>query len=429
MSGLNRRVFLKSSAALFAAPYFVPARCFGANERVTIGSIGVRNQGLPNMKKFLGLDVNLAGICDVDSDVRAAAVKVAAEKGQQPAEYDDYRRLLDRKDIDAVVITVPDHWHALMTIHSCQAGKDVYCEKPLSLAIAEGRRMVNAARQNQRVVQTGSQQRSGEEFWKACTLIRNGALGKLQSVLVGIPKSNYPGPLGPDSAPPANLDYEMWLGPAPQRPYNEKRVHYNFRFWWDYSGGQVTNFGAHHLDIAQWALGMDDSGPVSIDGTATFTQPNISEVTETCRITYTYANGVQVTLGQLQKEIPVGVTFIGEKGKLFVTRKKLTCDPAAVLEQDVASLPVQLYRSNDHHRNFLSCLKTREKPAADVEIGHRSATVCHLGNIVARLGRGVKWDPQAEKMVGNDAQAQAMVDRPYRAPWSHDMAYTASVSK
>lgn len=421
----TRRQFLKASASAFAVPYFVPSSCFGANERVTLGVIGVRNQGTTNLKAFLGQGCNVAAICDVDSDVRKAALAITSEKKQNPTEYGDYRKVLDRKDIDAVILTVPDHWHALMTIHGCQAGKDVYCEKPLSLTINEGRRMTDAARKYNRVVQTGSQQRSGEEFWKACTLVRNGAIGKIKEVLVGIPKSNYPGPLPPDSTPPANLDYEMWLGPAPYRPYNEKRVHYNFRFWWDYSGGQITNFGAHHLDIAQWALGMDDSGPVAVEGKATFNQPNISEVTETCRITYTYDNGVKVILGQLDPEIPNGAKFIGEKGTVSVNRGKLASDIPELLTADFAGMPIQLYRSKNHHADFLNCIKTREKPVADVEIGHRSATVCHLGNIVARLGRGVKWDPKAEKFV-NDPEAQAMTDRPYRAPWSHNMEYQPS---
>ncbi len=425
MPRASRRQFLKSAAAVFAAPYIIPQKCFGANERVTVAAIGVRNQGLGNMKAFIGRGCNMAAICDVDSDVRATAVKAAVEKNQNPTEYGDYRKVLDRNDIDALIVTVPDHWHALMTIHGCQAGKDVYCEKPLSLTINEGRRMVDAARKYQRVVQTGSQQRSGEEFWTACTLIRNGQLGKIQEILVGIPKSNYPGPLPADSTPPANLDYDMWLGPAPMRPYNEKRVHYNFRFWWDYSGGQITNFGAHHLDIAQWALGMDDSGPISVDGTATFNLPNISEVTETCRLTYNYANGTKVILGQLQKDIPGGITFIGEKGKLAVNRGKITATPEELLKVDVTTLPTQLYRSKNHHQDFLDCIKSRAKPVADVEIGHRSATACHLGNITARLGRGVKWDPQAEKFIG-DAEAQSMTDRPYRKPWAHDTAYQPS---
>jgi len=207
-------------------------------------------------------------------------------------------------------------------------------------------------------------------------------------------------------------------------PYHEKRVHYNFRFWWDYSGGQITNFGAHHLDIAQWALGMDESGPVAVEGTATFHPEKLHEVTESCRINYTYANGVVVTLGQQQDDIPQGATIIGSKGTIHVNRGKLTADPKEILDQETESLPVQLIRSKDHVRNFLDCIKSRELPICDVEIGHRSATVCHLGNIVCRLGRGVKWDPAKEVVVG-DAQAQEMTDKPYREPWAHDTRFVA----
>lgn len=449
MARWNRRQFLKTSAAAFAAPYIIPSTCFGANERITVGMIGVRNQGTGNLKGFLGAGCNVAAICDVDSEVRAKALGLASDRGQKAEEYGDYRKLLERKDLDAVVITVPDHWHALMTIHACQAGKDVYCEKPLSLTIAEGRRMVNAARKHGRIVQTGSQQRSAAEFWRAASLVRNGAIGDVKQVLVGIPKSNHPGALGPDTNPPANLDYDMWLGPAPARPYNEKRVHYNFRFWWDYSGGQITNFGAHHLDIAQWALGMDESGPVAVDGTATFDPEKRYEVTDTCRIEYTYDNGVKVLLGQQQKDIPGGATFIGTKGKIYVNRGVLWSDPAEIagaqissdelkkkevadaqkafyrkLDESILAFPQQLYRSNHHMKDFLTCIKSRQLPVCDVEIGHRSATVCHLGNLVARLGRGVKWDPKAERIVGDD-EAQSMTDRPYRAPWSHDMNFAA----
>jgi len=444
MARWNRRDFLKASATAIAAPYFVPSRCFGANERVTVGMIGVRNQGTGNLKRFLNADCNIAAVCDVDSEVRAKAMPLIQDRGQTAQEYEDYRRMLERKDLDAVVITVPDQWHALMTIHACQAGKDVYCEKPLTLAIAEGRRMVNATRSHKRIVQTGSQQRSGAEFWRAASLVRNGAIGKLEQVLVGIPGNNHPGALGPATNPPANLNYDLWLGPAPYRPYQEKRVHYNFRFWWDYSGGQITNFGAHHLDIAQWAMGMDNSGPIAVDGSATFNAEKLYEVTETCRLVYTYANGAKVTLGQLQDDIPGGVTFIGSQGQLRVNRGVLSSDPLDLvgppakkgddprirrelnqkLDEKILAMKEQLPRSTDHTQNFLDSIKSRELPICDVEIGHRSATVCHLGNLVARLGRGVKWDPAQEKMI-DDNQAQEMTDRPYRAPWTHDMRFTA----
>ncbi len=416
LSQVSRRSFLVTTAAastVFAAPLVLPRSVFGANERIITGHIGVGGQGKSNLGGFMN---NVAAICDVDSNRIAAVAKMLEEKGKTVETFGDYRKLLDRKDLDAVVISTPDHWHALHTIHACQAGKDVYCEKPLSLTITEGRKMVEAARANSRVVQTGSQQRSDAKFRQACELVRSGRLGKISTVLVGIPGPNHPGQLGPDGDPPPELNYEMWLGPAPQRPYNTKRVHYNFRFFWDYSGGQMTNFGAHHIDIAQWGLGMDESGPISTEGEATFHPQKYHEVTETCRITHTYANGVTVVVGQKQSDIPQGATFIGEKGKIFVTRGKITSDPESILKEPLAADDVHLYVSKSHHGNFLDCIKSREKPICDVEIGHRSATVCHLGNIAARLGRKIQWDPAAEKIVGDD-EAAAMVARPYREPW------------
>lgn len=421
-SRVSRRSFVRqtglAAASALAAPLILPRRVFGANERITVGAIGVRNQGAGNLKRFLAAGADVAAICDVDSQVAASAAGIVAGQGPECRIYGDYRELLDQPGIDAVVITTPDHWHALMTIDACAAGKDVYCEKPLSLTIAEGRRMVNAARQHQRIVQTGSQQRSAAEFRTACMLVRNGFIGDVQEILAGIPGPNHPGPLGPDEPVPPELNYDMWLGPAPQRPYNKGRVHYNFRFWWDYSGGQMTNFGAHHLDIAQWALGMDASGPISAHGTATFHPQHVHEVTETCRVTFTYASGVRVTVGQGQSDIPGGVTFIGSRGRISVNRGQLKTEPVELAKTSLDdSKLVQLYRSEDHTRNFLDCMRSRELPICDVEIGHRSATVCHLANIAVRTGRKVQWDPKKEQIVG-DAELQKMVDRPYRSPWT-----------
>ena len=427
----SRRRFLQTTAAasaLFAAPLIVPARAFGANGRVALGFVGVKNRGMQNMEGFSVVgsgagkkNCDCVAVCDVDSNVFASAVKRVQDAGQKPSVFGDYRQLLERKDIDAVVLSVPDHWHALMTVDACRAGKDVYCEKPLTLFVAEGRKMVEVARQTGRVVQTGSQQRSDDRFRLAAELARNGKLGKLQTVLVGIPKPNYPAASKavPDSAPPSELNYDLWLGPAPQRPYNQNRVHYNFRFFWDYSGGQMTNFGAHHLDIAQWGLGMDNSGPVSVEGTATFPkEKDLCEVTDTCRITYTYASGVTVVLGQQQKDIPDSVTFIGDKGKVYVTRSKIEATPKELLDTKFAAGDTRLEVSKNHYQNFLDCIKSRAKPIADVEIGHRTATVCHLGNMAVRLGRKFHWDPVKEQVVGDSEAANSpMLTRPYRSPW------------
>ena len=412
----NRRSFLTATAAAVFAPTIIPSRAFGANDRVVLGHIGVGGQGTSNLNAFLKKkDAAPAVLCDVDKDHLNLALGVARLRGASCDGESDYRRVLDRKDVDALVVSTPDHWHALPTVQACEAGKDVYCEKPLSLTIAEGRAMVEAARKNSRVVQTGSQQRSSEEFRRACQMVRNGDLGTIKTVLVGIENVNFAGPPVPDSAPPNALDYDTWLGPAPSRPYNTKRVHYNFRFFWDYSGGQMTNWGAHHIDIAQWGLGTDDTGPVSSEGTATFHPEHWYEVTRTCRITHTYANGVTLVVGQGQKDIPSGVTFVGSASTLFVNRGKLKVEEG--LHTGATTEAVALERSDDHHQNFLDCVRSREKPICDVEIGHRSATICHLGNIVARLGRKIAWDPAAQKIVGDD-EANAMLSRPYRAPWN-----------
>jgi predicted dehydrogenase len=417
MPRLSRRRALKIAAAstfLAAAPMFIPQRAFGANERIVTGHIGLGGQGNSNFNRYY--KENAAAACDVDSVRLAAAAKKIQDAGRTPQVHGDYRKLLDQKDIDAVLISTPDHWHALTTINACEAGKDVYCEKPLSLTIVEGRKMVEAARKHERVVQTGSQQRSSKEFRQACELVRNGALGKVTQVLVGIPNANFAGPPVPDSDPPPELNYDMWLGPAPQRPYNKLRVHYNFRFFWDYSGGQMTNFGAHDLDITQWGLGMDDSGPVQIEGTGTFHPEKWYEVTQKCRVNYKYANGVEVILGQGQSDVPGGVTFIGEKGKIHVKRGSIKGTPDELLKFETPSEGVKLEVSPGHHQNWEACIKSRAKPICDVEIGHRSATVCHLGNIAIRLGRTIKWDPAKEQMVG-DEDANTWTSRPYRAPW------------
>jgi predicted dehydrogenase len=285
--------------------------------------------------------------------------------------------------------------------------------------------MVKAARRYKRVVQTGSQQRSDPKFLKACEYVRSGRLGKIKRVLVGLPGVNYSDYLKkdakpltiPDSEPPPELDYEMWLGPAPFRPYNKNRVHYLFRFFWDYSGGQMTNWGAHHLDITQWALGMDESGPTDIDASAEF-KKELYETPTTFHITYQYPGGtlVECDSGGNKEKYKMGATFEGEKGTIYVNRGALESTPDGILEEALTDKDVHLYASKSHHQNWLDCIKSRKAPICDVGIGHRSATVCHLGNIAIRTGRKIKWDPKAEKIVG-DADANKWLTYAYRAPW------------
>jgi len=425
----SRREMLRRSGATaasaglgFAFPMIVDRRVLGGtdqpapSERVRVGFVGVGNQGTSNLEVILKENgAEVAAVCEVDKTRLAAAAKLAGTVGRKVAAESDYRRLLDDKNIDAILVTTPDHWHALVTIAACSAGKDVYCEKPLSLTVAEGKAMVDAARSHNRIVQTGSQQRSDARFRLACELVRSGRLGKIKSVRVSLPKVNFAGPAVPDTVPPPELDYPSWLGPAPEKPYNAKHVHYNFRFFWDYSGGQMTNFGAHHLDIAQWGLGRDESGPTTIEATARFHKDGWYEVPESSEVVYTYDDGIKVISDQGGKGGP-NVLFEGEKGSIAVSRGKIESSPPEILKDPLAKGDVHLSVSVNHHRNWLDCVKSRALPICDVAIGHRSATVCHLGNIAARTGRKLTWDPVAQAIIG-DPEAASMLARPYRAPY------------
>ena len=412
---LTRRDFLHTAAvSAGTTTWFLPqwstAVDAPASDKLRIASIGIGGQGNGNLTAFMK---NVVAVCDVDSKRLATAQAKVEKANGKCAAFADYRKLLDSKDIDAVVVSTPDHWHAKITIDACNAGKHVYCEKPLTLFVAEGRAIVNAARKNKRIVQTGSQQRSSANFRQASELVRSGYIGTVEEVKVGIPGPNFKGPPVADAMAPAELDYDLWLGPAPKRPYNEKRVHYLFRFFWDYSGGQMTNWGAHHLDIAQWGLGMDESGPISVEGKANFHKDMWYETPEKQTIVYTYANGVRMTCGMGEK---LGTTFIGDKGTIHVNRGVLTSDPVDLIKTKLVEKDVHLTISSGHHKNWLECIASGKLPICDAEIGHRSATICHLGNIACRLGRKIPWDPVKETCP-NDKEAAAMLTRPYREPW------------
>lgn len=427
MSQLSRRSFLKrlglgsSILGLSAVRYRAAFAAEPPSERVRVGMIGVGNQGGPknNMKYFLK---NIVALCDLDQTYLAEASDFLHKQANLKAVLtDDYRRVLDAKDIDAVVVTVPDQWHAIMTIEACKAGKDVYCEKPLTLVIGEGKPMIDAARRNGRIVQTGTMQRSGEEFKLAVDLVRKGIVGKVKAVNVTLPSPNWIARAGkpvPDSAPPAGFDFDRWLGPAPWRSYNKNRVHYLFRFYWDYSGGQQTNFGAHHLDIAQWGLGMDESGPVHVEGSGVYHPDNWYETPDTTEIRYTYANGVVLTARQKlnTKNVDQGTEFIGDKGSLFVYRGGMVVTPRELLKGVEMPKITSSQANFSHVNNFFDCVKSRKTPAADVAIGHRSATVCHLGNIAVRTKKKITWDPKTETIVG-DTEVSKWLTKEYRKPW------------
>jgi predicted dehydrogenase len=422
-----RRRFLKSAAIASAAPFLLPAHVWSAatppNARLVMGFIGVGTQGRGLLGGFLGQqDVQVVAINDVDTNRRQfSQQRVNDHYGKdRPAGYKgcdglaDFREVLERKDIDAVCVATPDHWHAIPVILAAQAGKDIYCEKPLSLTIGEARAMANAVRKNNRVCQTGSMQRSSQEFRKACELVRNGRLGKLQRVIVDVGGPSRPCDL-PEEPMEPGLAWDFWLGPAPLRPYNSvlsprrdpvKIVHQHFPDWRnyrEYSGGMMTDWGAHHFDIAQWGLGMDASGPVEIIPPA---DPKAQK-----GLQYIYANGVVVEHGNSG-----GVLFIGDQGRILVNRGKFQATPESIGEEKIPADGIHLYKSNNHLRDFLDCVQTRQRPICDVEIGARSATVCHLGNLAYWHHRTLKWDPAKEQFVG-DAEANTWINRTNREPW------------
>jgi len=416
---VSRREFLKGSAAVagaaFAWPTIVSSSVFGAaapSNRLTMGCIGLGGQGSGNMKGFNGKkDCAVVAVCDVDADHREKAREIVGLDAK--SSYNDFRDVIARDDIDAVSIAAPDHWHVPISIAAVRAGKDVFCEKPLTLTIAEGRALVDEVKRYGRVFQTGSQQRSGSEFRKACELVVNGRIGKLHTMTVQIPGNNRKcEPTWTPDPVPEGLDYDLWLGPAPWEPYHKQRCHYEFRFLLDYSGGQMTNWGAHYLDIAQWGNQADNTGPVEIKGKGEFPASGLFTTATKADIEYTYANGVKLVL-----TTGGGSTrFEGSEGWIFVTRGKLDAEPKSLVTRTIAPDEIRLYSSNDHKQDFLDCIKTRKDPICNAEVGHRSSTVCHLGNIAMLLDRPLKWDPQKEHFIGDD-EANRMRQRPARAPW------------
>jgi len=416
---VSRREFLKNSAvaagAAMAWPTIVPSSVFGAgapSNRITIGCIGMGGKGTGNMKSFKGkAECEVVAVCDPDVKHLERALK-AAGLGSSSA-YTDFRDVLARDDIDAVSIATPDHWHVPISVAAVRSGKDVFCEKPLTLTIGQGRVLADEVKRYGRVFQTGSQQRSGDEFRFACELVRNGRIGKLHTMRVGIHGNNRTCPPTWEPEPvPEGFDYDMWLGPAPWEPYTTQRCHYQFRFILDYSGGQMTNWGAHYLDIAQWGNAADDTGPVEIVGSGDFPKTGLFTTAQNENIEYTYANGVKLFL----KSGSGHTRFEGTEGWVDVTRGKIKAEPESLLTSRIGPDEIHLYNSNDHKQNFLDCIKSRKDTICTAEIGHRSSTVCHLGNIAMMLGRKLKWDPKAERFI-DDSAANSMLTRAMRAPW------------
>jgi predicted dehydrogenase len=446
----SRREFVRGTiqvaAAACAFPTIVPGSALGLSamvapsNRITVGVIGTGNQGFNDIASFLNDErVQIVAVCDTNREGpgywegkvggREPARRLVQEhyaKKKRSGTFRgcdaiaDFHEILGRRDIDAIEICTPDHWHALMVVAACAAKKDIYCQKPLSLTIAEGRIMSYAVARSKVVFQTGSQQRSDERFRRACELVRNGRIGDLRTVKVGLPggRKDY-AKTGDHKKPepvPKGFDYDMWLGPAPDAPYAPARCHVNFRWIYDYSGGQVTDWGGHHPDCAQWGMGTELTGPIEIrHAKGVFPPDELWNTATEYSFEAVYDNGVTMVVSNTNK---MGVSFEGSKGKIYVNRGELKADPKSLLDSKIGRDEIRLYKSDDHFRNFIDCVISRKPTAAPVEVAHRSITICHLGNIAMRLGRErLRWDPRTEQIIGDD-EASKMLTRPYRAPWA-----------
>jgi predicted dehydrogenase len=436
----SRRNTLKLLAASAAAPLILPRRLFGQDapsKKITVGCIGVGWQGEGNLNAFLGLDdCRVVAICDVDENhLNKAVATVNQRYGNTDCKaYRDFRELIARPDIDAVAISTPDHWHSIPAILAAKAGKDIFCEKPLSHKLSEGIAMVEAVRANQRIWQTGSWQRSVARFRWAVQIVQNGYLGKVTRVEVGLPSGHADfggtGNQRPDGPVPAGVDYEMWTGPAKMMPFNPCRFHKNWRWNYNTGGGQLMDWIGHHCDIAHWGLanpefgcGPDDAvGPLELSATADFPAPDAVWNTATkYRVECRYPNNVDVVIAGGHPDIESGAKWIGPNGWVCVDRGKFTASNVEWLREIQArekkgDLKIQLYKSPGHFREFIDCVKSRQRTLTPVEIAHRSQTPGHLGHIAAVTGRPLKWDAAKQEIL-NDPEASRLMQAEMRAPW------------
>ncbi len=445
MNSLNRRDFVKSTAAAGLATALSSTRVLGANERVRLGFIGLGNRGDQVLDAFLAhKDCQVVAICDIYQPYMNFA---AGKIGGGPAQFKDYRKLLDVKDIDAAVICTPDHWHALQTIHACEAGKDVYTEKPLSLCVAEGRKMVEAVRSYKRVSQVGIHRRSSPFCKEAADLVRSGELGRITAVRSFHIQNEWPRGIGapPDNEdPPAGFDWEAWLGPAPKVAYNKNRTFYRFRWFYDYSGGQLTNFGVHYMDMVHWALGQDAPAAVTAMGGKLVMEDN-REIPDTLEVVWMYPGNTLVTFSQINASAPPAglrngeIEFRGTKGTLYVQSDGYEVVPDLITPNEfaartpidrsvergwrVGAKPMIEARKGTgradteyHARNFLDCVRSREKCNCDIEIGHRSTSTTLLGNIAHKTRSYLEWDRERERFTNNLA-ANNYLSYSYRTPY------------
>lgn len=425
----TRRNFIKSAGVLSGAaaafPTIIPSRVLGADapsKVLTVACVGVGGMGTSHINQMKSRkEVRIVAVADVDAvHARDAAGLVNAQYGNNDCRtFGDFREVTRAKDIDLITVATPDHWHALPAIDAIRNGKDVYVEKPMTLTVREGQVLVQELRKHNRIGQCGTQQRSSDKFHFAAELIRNGRLGKIGHIDVLIPANNrFVGAEWKPEPVPVGLDYDFWLGPAPYAPYTSQRTHYQFRYILDIAGGQTTNWGAHYIDIAQWALGMDESGPVEVDGHGVFPTSGLFTTPTRVDVRYKYGNGTTMRMRTRTDGIYDGnIIFYGDKGSLDVSRSKLKSDPASVLNEKIGDDEIKLYNSRDHFGNWIECVKSRELPVSDLAIGHKTTNLCNIGNIVMQLQRKLTWDPVNEKFA-NDSMANRMLARPMRGPWS-----------
>lgn len=435
---LSRRQFLtdslKTAGLGLALPTILPSTVFGQNapsNRITVGCIGVGRMGRGDLQDIVGLsDVQVVAVCDADQHRKEEAKKwvdgyYSRQNPKGPvqvcATYDDYRDLLAQADIDAVMVVTPDHWHGVIAVDAARAGKHLFVQKPMTLTIEEGRRLSDTVAQYGVVCQVGSQQRSSQEFRLACEAVRAGRIGELTGVKVGLP-TDPSGPVEAAMPIPKTLNYDMWLGPAAWMPYIEKKVHPQNdlgRPGWmrvtNCTWGMICNWGAHHMDIAHWGMGMELTGPTHIKGKAQYPSNGIWDVHGNFEIHYTYPNGLNLICADTGTN-KQGVRFEGTQGWVYVKRGKIEASTPAIINPQFSSNEPRLYYSDNHKRNFIDCIKTRSTTIAPAEIGHRSNSACILGGLAMQLGRPLQWDPDKERFV-NDDQANRFLSRTQRSPW------------
>jgi predicted dehydrogenase len=445
---MKRRQFLKSvcSTALGAAafPYVVPSSVFGANdavppsEKIVMGFIGVGSMGGGHLRSFLGYDdVQVAAVCDLREIFRQRAFDRVRQRygGDGCKIYHDYREMLVREDIDAVTVVVPDFWHALIGIEAARNGKDMYYEKPMAMSIADGKAVRSAVNRYKVIFQFGTQQRSDDKFRFACELARNEKIGKLHTIMVGsYPSITCPNQPTQPVPPKDEFDYDTWLGPAPWAPYTYERCASRAMgtegMWthiYDYSlGGLGGAWGIHPIDIAQWGNGTDLTGPIEIQGTGVIPADGLADTPIEWEVEHLYANGVKMIhmntktalkrAEQFKLHNGLGILFIGDEGWILVEREFIDAEPKSLLTATIGPDEIRLPRSNNHRRNFIESVKSRQQTICPVDIGVRSDTICHLDDITIRLGRKLRWNPEKEQFI-NDEQANRMLSRPMRSPW------------